>query len=167
MTIKLGDGEVILVVQPTPVRRAVSLLSILAIAGFLTYAGFSDDVDGLVWRIALIAMGVLMLVLAERFYRATAVSLELTREVLRDSAGRELFRIEDLVRVDRGAFAMKPSNGLSVQLKEPGPFTWEPGVWWRIGRRIGIGGATAPSQARAIADAIALIEAERDGRDKL
>jgi hypothetical protein len=152
-------------VQPTLFRRGLSCFAICAVAALLGAAALSDEVAGALWRALLALAGLGMLALARRFWRATDVSLELTREVLRDSQGRVLFRIDEIQQIDRGIFALKPSNGLSVRLKAGGGYAWEPGLWWQMGRRIGIGGATAPAQARAIADGIALIQAEEAGAE--
>ena len=166
MNIKISAGEVLLAIRPSVVRRWISILAMLAVSGIFLYGGFGDATEGFVWRSFLVLMGLGLLVLAWRFYHATALTLELTREMLREKDGRILFQLKDVVRVDRGAFSMKPSNGLSIHLTSRAPFSWEPGLWWRYGKRVGIGGATAPSQAKAIADMISLLEAERKGVDE-
>ena len=38
----------------------------------------------------------------------------------------------------------------------------EPGLWWRIGRRIGVGGVTPASQSKVMADLITARLIERD-----
>ena len=77
-------------------------------------------------------------------------------EGLRDGNGRLLCRMDQIAGVDRGAFAFKPSNGFLVKLKEPMPRVWQPGLWWRLGRRIGVGGVTPAGQGKFMADMIAL-----------
>jgi len=108
--------------------------------------------------IALIAFGVLALALAHRSYQATARDLILTRRGLYDSTGEELARIDDIVSVDRGFFAFKPSNGFLLRRKTPGPRRWLPGLWWRMGTRVGVGGATNGKAAREMADLIMLLQ---------
>ena len=44
-----------------------------------------------------------------------------------------------------------------------GPAAWQPGLWWRLGNRIGVGGMTPGSQAKAMAEIIAIKLAQRDG----
>ena len=56
--------------------------------------------------------------------------------------------------MDRGAFAFKPSNGFMLKLSRKGPFAWEPGIWWRIGRRVGVGGVTPGTPAKVMAEMI-------------
>ncbi|HAR51528.1 MAG TPA: hypothetical protein DCS45_06565, partial [Roseovarius nubinhibens] len=48
----------------------------------------------------------------------------------------------------------KPSNGFIVILKEAQKPRWEPGMWWRLGRRVGIGGVTGAAEAKAMAEVI-------------
>jgi hypothetical protein len=72
-----------------------------------------------------------------------------------------LARIDDVVAVDRGMFAIKPSNGFMLKLKTPAPRAWHPGLWWRLGRRLAVGGVTPGSQTRPVADIISVMIAER------
>ena len=96
------------------------------------------------------------LLLADRVRRATRISIEMTDQVLRDSRGREICRLDDIVSVESGALAFKPSGGFLIRTRHRGPRSWAPGIWWRIGRSIGIGGATSASQGRYMADLIAM-----------
>ena len=41
-----------------------------------------------------------------------------------------------------------------LKTKTPAARRWEPGLWWRIGRRIGVGGVTPASQSKVMADLI-------------
>ncbi|MBL4559156.1 MAG: hypothetical protein JKP98_25190 [Rhodobacteraceae bacterium] len=70
--------------------------------------------------------------------------------------------IAEIERVDRGALAFKPSGGFVLHLAAPGTAGWAPGLWWRVGRRLGVGGATNPMEGRAMADIIAVRIALRD-----
>jgi hypothetical protein len=64
--------------------------------------------------------------------------------------------------VERGAFALKPSNGFTLVMKHKSPRAWAPGIWWRTGYRVGVGGVTAAGQSRFMAEQIALMIARRD-----
>ena len=86
----------------------------------------------------------------------------MTDEAISDSNGLVLARIEDILAVDRGAFAMKPSNGFTLKLKTKQPRGWAPGLWWRLGNRVGVGGATAAGQSKFMAEQIALRIAGRE-----
>ena len=66
--------------------------------------------------------------------------------------------------VDRGLFAFKPSNGFVVVLSQGGWRGWAPGLWWRLGRRLGVGGVTSAAQAKAMAEILSIEIARRDGQ---
>ena len=73
-----------------------------------------------------------------------------------DSDGTVIARLDNIEKVDRSAFAMKPSNGFLIILKEPGPRVWRPGLWWRLGRRVAVGGVTNGAHTRPMADMMKL-----------
>ncbi|MEM6480795.1 MAG: hypothetical protein AAF681_03040, partial [Pseudomonadota bacterium] len=101
--------------------------------------------------------------LADAMRRATALSVELTRDEIRCSNGERIAQIADIETLDRGIFAFKPSNGFLMKLRTKGPSRWQPGLWWRVGARVGIGGVTAASQAKAMAEIIVALKAEKQG----
>ncbi|MEM7545807.1 MAG: hypothetical protein AAF367_09750 [Pseudomonadota bacterium] len=71
-----------------------------------------------------------------------------------DDAGTQLCTLDDIVEIERGLALFKPSGGFVVVMKTPGARGWSPGLWWRVGRRLGIGGATSGRAAKYMADAI-------------
>ncbi|MEO0931422.1 MAG: hypothetical protein AAFY14_12360, partial [Pseudomonadota bacterium] len=93
--------------------------------------------------------------LAERLRRATLLRIELTATDIRDSSGMVLATMDDIIGVDRGIFAFKPSNGFTLVMKNKKPRSWAPGLWWRLGRRVGVGGVTSAGQAKFMAEQIA------------
>ncbi|MEM9031633.1 MAG: hypothetical protein AAGB18_03220, partial [Pseudomonadota bacterium] len=95
---------------------------------------------------------------ARLIWQAGAVALVYEAGVLREEApdGRVLASLGDIKGVDRGAFAFKPSNGFLLRLHDPGVRAWVPGVWWRSGRYLGVGGLLPASETRAVAEAISL-----------
>ena len=160
MNTSIGQGDVYLEIRPSIFRRAVSVGAMVELSATLMYLAFGEQTSSAIVKAVLVLIGLMLAFLAQRFYRSTSVGIELTREELRDTNGRILCRLDEIEKVDRGAFAFKPSNGLSLTLKTSGDRVWEPGLWWRIGNKIGIGGSTAPGQAKAIADTIKLFEME-------
>lgn len=110
--------------------------------------------------ITLAGFGSLSLYFAVRMYRATATDVILTRKGLHDSSGAEIAAIDNIQSVDKGFFAFKPSNGFLLRLATPRPGAWVPGVWWRRGTRVGIGGATNGKAARDMADIIMILKAD-------
>lgn len=106
--------------------------------------------------LALVALGAVAVWRGEALRRATLLTIRLTPEGLSDSAGRQIAAWDDILRVERGAFAMRPSNGFLLVLARPGPGVWAPGLWWRAGRRVGVGGVTPGPATRALAERLAL-----------
>ena len=153
--------EVLMIVNPAPARRIIALIILGALGFLLAYLGFS--VQGLaVGRIALVVTGGLVVWVTSRMYVATAQGIELTKDELRETPGEVLARIDDIKKVDRGTFAFKPSNGFIVILKSPMKRSWRPGLWWRTGRRVGIGGVTNAGQNKALAEILTVEVAKRD-----
>ena len=62
--------------------------------------------------------------------------------------GPSLHNLKNIARVERGLFAFKPSNGFLILLNNPMSRAWHPGLWWRFGRRIGIGGVTPQAEGK-------------------
>jgi hypothetical protein len=93
------------------------------------------------------------------------VTLELTRSALREAGGRVLFTLDEVDSIDRSIFAFKPAGGFLVRLTAPTTRgrAYAPALWWRSGRRVAVGGATAGSQAKPVADLIRIIVAEQRG----
>ena len=76
---------------------------------------------------------------------------------MRDSSGTVLARIDEIRSVVRGTFALKPSNGFTLVLNSKKPRAWMPGLWWRLGRRVGVGGVTNAGQAKFMAERISMM----------
>lgn len=113
------------------------------------------------WMVFMLVFGVAMLWGAERLRRASTMQILLTTQDLRDSSGTVLARLEEIESVQRGAFALKPSNGFTLVMKHKNTRAWAPGLWWRLGNRVGVGGVTAAGQSRFMAEQIALLIAKR------
>ncbi|MEM6322880.1 MAG: hypothetical protein AAF748_04315 [Pseudomonadota bacterium] len=153
----MADGPAIVAeMVPSPGRRWLALIVLTLLGVILISVGVSARFPSFVMSLTLIAMGLAALALAVRLYNATSTRLILTDEGIRDGNDRILCRIDEIAAVDRSAFAFKPSNGFMVLLKSKKARAWEPGLWWRIGRRIGVGGVTPSGQSRLMADLISL-----------
>lgn len=105
----------------------------------------------------LLVFGVSALWLAERLRAGTRRVIELTDHELRDTTGVTLAKLDEIERVSRGLFSLKPPNGFSLVLKSPAARAWVPGLWWRLGRRVGVGGVTSAGQTRLMAEQIATL----------
>lgn len=92
----------------------------------------------------------------------------LTTTGLYDHTGAAIAPLDNIDKVDRALFTFKPSNGFLVRLKTPGPRAWQPGMWWRVGTRVGVGGVTSGAATKIVADTLSMMVADRDkGADDL
>lgn len=158
-----GKGEVLIAIGPTPARRWLGVFCLGGVGVLLLLLAF--EVEG-AWKIGFVALAALLFWVADRMRVATADRIELTREVLRTGRGIVLTRVDNIRAVERGAFALKPSNGFLVRLHEPAPRGWAPGLWWRNGRLLGIGGVISGAQSRAMAELLtALTQGQLDDED--
>lgn len=142
------------ILRVSALRRWAGLVVVFGLGALLLYVAMARPPAALGWRVFLLGLGVITLMLGEGMRRATALSLHLSAEALTDSAGRVLARIDEIRGIERGMFALKPSNGFTIKLKAPGPRAWAPGVWWRLGRRLGVGGVTSAAEAKAMAEVL-------------
>lgn len=150
----MKNERILAEVHASASRRVIGISMLVFLGGLLIYVAM-DTAPEPGWQIFLVATGVAALWLATKMVQATRGVLTLTETELRDSDGTVLARIDDITKIDRGMFALKPSNGFTLLLKESGPRCWRPGLWWRLGRRVAIGGVTPGSQTRPMADLIA------------
>lgn len=144
-------------------RRAFALGTLCGLGALLIWLAIAVDSPVLWPRLLFLGAGVLALALALRTWRVTQVGLVLTATALHDSNGILLASVDQIERVERGAFAFKPSNGFLLHLNTKLGGVWRPGLWWRQGRKLGVGGVCNGAQTRAMADIIA-IQLVREGR---
>lgn len=159
----MDDQTVLATIRPTPARRWIAIAMLFVLGAMLLYLAFAFPPADLGWQAFLIAVGAGALWLGEKMRRATERGVELTPAGLRDTRGETLCSFDEIRGIDRGLFAFKPSNGFVLRLADRGPARWEPGLWWRVGRRIGIGGVTPSTEGKFMAEMIAQRLAARDG----
>lgn len=163
---KNHQDEVLARVQASVGRRVLGIGMLCFLAVLVIYVAIVSP-PSLGWQLFLVAMGTGSLMIANAMRKSTSETLELTREELRDTSGEVLARVEEIVSIDRGAFAFKPSNGFLLRLSVPQNRSWRPGLWWRSGKRIGVGGMTPGRQTKYMAEIIGVMIAEREqGTDK-
>ncbi|MDK3075461.1 hypothetical protein QO034_20510 [Sedimentitalea sp. JM2-8] len=160
----MENDEVLAVLEASPIRRGIGVATLVAMAALLFYSA-ATTASGPLWQAIAVVLGAASLWTADLFRRAAAGRVELTEGGLRDSRGETIVSMEDIVRLDRGAFAFKPSNGFTIRTRSPGTRVWRPGLWWRFGHRIGIGGVTPIAQSKAMAELLTQRIAERQDRD--
>lgn len=155
------DDEVLAVMQASTGRRILGVGCLGGLGIMLIWIGLTRSFETLAWQAFLIFLGAVFVWLADALRRATAQRIELTRQGVRSSDGEVIAHIDQIEAMDRGLFAFKPSNGLLLKAKHTAPARWRPGLWWRVGRRIGLGGVTPGHQSKVMSEMIAALLADR------
>lgn len=147
-----SDDEILAVLIPSPPRRWFGIVTMACLGGLLVWVAAVSQ-PSLFWQVAFLAGGLAAGLGAVRMHRATNDKIILTREALLSESGEFVARVANIRQVERGAFALKPSNGFLIRLKEPeGGGAWKPGLWWRRGTFVGVGGVVPGGQSRAMAE---------------
>lgn len=157
-------SEPIHVLHPSAPRRAVGFAMQVALGLLLIWIAVVHPPENPLWLVFLVIAGIAVLMLARKGWIGSRAAIVLDAEGLRGSDGRPIALLADIASVDRALFSFKPSNGFLVRLRAPAPRAWVPGMWWRVGRRVGIGGVTGGAQTKLLADALSVLVAERDAR---
>lgn len=140
--------------RPSPPRRVVGVAILLALGAVLIWLVLAYPPAAFGWTMFLLGFGAACLWLAVRMWQSTARMLILTRETLSDADGIVLARVEHIRAVNRGVFAFKPAGGFTLSLSQTGTRSWAPGLWWRLGRSVGVGGVTHRHEARYMAEVL-------------
>lgn len=157
----MKEEQVIAVLEASPLRRWVGLGTLVTTSLLVVWMALSAD-TGPALQAGALVLGAVLLWVADRFRQATALRIELTDGGLFESDGTCIARLQDIVSVERGALAFKPSNGFLIRTLSVGDRVWRPGMWWRIGSKIGVGGVTPVSQARFMADKLSELATHQD-----
>ncbi|WP_171130255.1 MULTISPECIES: hypothetical protein [unclassified Ruegeria] len=153
--------EVLATVDASAPRRWIGVVMLVVISVLVIYVALATPPE-LAWQVFLLVIGGATLWLAQRMWSATADGLELTATELRTRSGRVICRIEDVVSVDRGVFAFKPSNGFLIRVATSEGNAWAPGLWWRLGNRVGVGGVTAASKTKFMSELLTAMLSENE-----
>lgn len=156
-----NNQEILAVVRASSGRRFLGLGALSCLGLLLLYIAITRSPE-FVWQVFLVVVAAAAFWFADAMRRGTASSVELTGNELRDADGTVIATIADIESIDRGVFAFKPSNGFLIKTKTPHPRVWRPGLWWRVGRRVGIGGMTPGHQTKFMSEILAAMMAERD-----
>ncbi|MEL6234965.1 MAG: hypothetical protein AAFR46_11200 [Pseudomonadota bacterium] len=155
------DGQVIARLPCSPTRRAMGVVFLALPGCILIWLALTRTAETALVTLASLAVGAAMVWGAWRVWRATEGGLVLTHAGLHDDSGTLLCPLSQIERVESGILAFKPSGGFLLHLAEPAPWGWVPGLWWRRGRRLGIGGSVNARQAKAMSEAIAMLVMRR------
>ena len=139
--------DVLARVEAAAPRRWTGVAMLTVIGTLVIYVALATP-PALGWQVFLIVVGVASFWLAQRMWLATQDAIELTRTELRTRSGQIICRIKDIEAVESGAFAFKPSNGFLVKTRSKGGYHWAPGLWWRVGHRVGVGGMISATETK-------------------
>jgi len=165
MSTKTKSPPLLATLTPSPFRRLFATGLQMVLGVFLLFSGFGNGSTTLGLKLFLIGIGIFVILNGMRLYKATSTRLELTRDGLFDGNGRVLARLADIKKVDRGLLAFKPSQGFLVVLNTRTGRAWAPGLWWRFGRQLGVGGVTSPGEGKYMAEQLQFLVAARDDAD--
>ncbi len=160
-TYETDPNEILAIAKAGAGRRFLGMGSLGLLGLLMIYIAIVQS-PALEWRLFLFVLGVAVLWMVDKMRRATGTQIELTETELRDSDGTVIALIADIDGIDRGFFAFKPSNGFLLRTVTKAENVWRPGLWWRMGRRIGVGGMTPANQTKFMSEIIAGIKAQRD-----
>lgn len=161
----MTDAPTILAsVQASYGRRILGVGSLGGLGLIVLWTALRTPPAELAYSVFMIAVAAAALFCAWRMWDATQMRLILTEaRGLEIEGGEVLAPWDQIETVERGMLAFKPSNGFLITLKDKAPRAWAPGVYWRLGRKIGVGGVTGAGEGKAMADILAFHLAQRDG----
>lgn len=138
---------------PSRLRRVLALGVIMFLTAGLAVMALGQALGQ---QAVLMGLAVMALAVASLSVRSWDDRLIWTADGLCNHRGTLLAARDQIVGVDRHALSLRPSQGFTLSLSRAAPRGWSPGLWWSFGRRIGVGGLTAPAATKALADRIAL-----------
>ena len=150
-------------IHAAPARRVVGVGSVGLLGVVLTWVALATPPAAPGWLAFLLLCGLGSLGLAPWLWRVTGRAIILTEDGLFEQGGPVIAQLDEIERVERSVFAFKPSGGFALKLRTPASRAWRPGLWWRSGRRVAVGGMTSGMQTRPVADILAFKVAQRDG----
>ncbi len=141
------------IITPPQAKRVVAT-SLLAIGGMgLVYYG-TLNYWGRVEVLFVYVLAMLTLFGCFKFYQNTREELLLYEDRVASSSGELLFEVSNVKSIDNSLLSFKPSNGALIYLKSPMPMKVHYGLWWRVGKKVGIGGCTNRAEVNVMVDII-------------
>lgn len=150
-------SEIIVKIQPSFGRRLFGIIILCLSALVMLNFALKGSAHSTVLKFILFGLGVMFLWQAQSSWRFANAALILKREGLFDDQDRLICSMSNIAGVDRGWFSFKPSNGFLLRLKKPVGRKWYPGLFWLIGKRMGVGGAISPVQTKEMSDKLILL----------
>jgi hypothetical protein len=159
-----AEGAPLLTVRPSPPRLWFSVASLGALGALMLWIALAHPPAEFGWRVFLLLGGGGIGWGAWRLVSLQDRALVLTEAALIDTRHGEICRIAEIAQINRGVFAVKPARGFALTLAARRPRHWVPGLWWRFGRSIGVGGMTGAAETKLMAEMIEAMVAVRSAR---
>jgi hypothetical protein len=140
--------------RPSAPRLWFSVVALGALGALMLWIALAQPPSALGWRVFLLLGGAGICWNAWRLVELRERALVLTREALIDTRYGEVCRIGEIEQLNRGVFAVKPARGFALALSARRGRQWVPGLWWRIGRSVGVGGMTGAAETKLMAEMI-------------
>lgn len=156
------DETVLARLEASQPRRVLGVAVQVVLGVTLISLAIGFPREQMIMRLVLLALGGLIIYGGYLTWASTKTGLILTETGLYDGENRLLAALSNVREVARGPFALKPSHGFSLILLAPMGFVWVPGLWWRVGTRVGVGGVTPSQPARFMAEMLAGMVKDRD-----
>lgn len=148
--------------HPSGPRRWFSVGVQGVLGCILIYVAFVEPPASIPLQLFLIVIGALALAGCSRAWAAASGAIVLRPEGLVDHEGRMIAALDEIAKVDRALFSFKPSNGFLIKMNTRQARAWTPGMWWRFGYRVGIGGILPGAQTKLVADTLTAMVDRRD-----
>lgn len=156
------DQDIVATLTPSLARRAMAVTALSLVGALLLWVAATTPPEKLGWLVFMVGVGALFIWVSWLLWKATGRQIVLTRDGIFDSSGACLARMDNITSVERGVFAFKPSGGFVVRLKTAPGRDWAPGLWWRFGKLLGVGGVTPNAQGKVLAEMITLVLQDRN-----
>lgn len=150
----MNQADIIAEITVSPLRRMVGSGAVALSGALLLLAALSEPPESVFLQLCLWVLAAALISGAIRLYRDTSRTVQLTSEGLQDCAGEVITPLSDIIEIERGHFGMRPSNGFALKLKREAQPVWRVGLWWRAGKRAGIGGAASAAEVKKMAEAL-------------
>lgn len=155
-------SEKIFEIWTTPARRWIGVGSISLIGLLVLYVLLTSRPPGVIWPILMLATIVICYWQAWRMHIAGQRRIQLFEDGVYLDTGEVIAPFDQIESIDRSLFTFKPSGGFVLVMRDKPPRRTLPGLFWTMGRRIGIGGTVPGYQARGMADIIEAMLLQRD-----
>ncbi len=146
------NTDQIMELYPSKTRIILTVLVLAAVSAICAWLAAGGRPLAAGERALLAILAAVAALGAHAVWRSASTGLVLHGDRIAATGGSTVLWLADVARLERGVFAFKPANGVVVSLQRRGSFRWVPGLWWRIGARVGIGGMTPKARTKAFAD---------------